>query len=60
MSTKSYQVTGHIAVFNPETGCIEQREVQVQAKETEVITQVDIIEAQVAYTAMMTGTLLEV
>lgn len=32
---------------------------QIEIEELEVITQLDRIEAQIAYTAMMTGTLLE-
>ena len=54
------QVVGYTAVYNPETGRIEQKPIVVSVEETPVVSQLDAIEAQVAYTAMMTDTLLEV
>lgn len=61
MSTK--EVKGHMTIFNPTSGLEEQREVTAVAEtddSTTDPTQLDLIEAQVTYTAMMTDTLLEV
>ncbi len=61
MSTK--EVKGYMTIFNPASGLEEQREVTAVAAtddSTTEPTQLDLIEAQVTYTAMMTDTLLEV
>ena len=60
MGNNSYKSTGHLSVYNPETDAIEQKAIEVQVTEFSAATQLDVIEAQVAYTAMMTDTLLEV
>ena len=56
----SNQVAGYTAVYDPKTGRVEQKEIVVSVKESHIVSQLDAIEAQVVYTAMMTGTLLEV
>lgn len=61
MSTK--EVKGYMTIFNPASGLEEHREVTAVAETddgTTEPTQLDLIEAQVTYTAMMTDTLLEV
>ena len=54
------QVAGYTAVYDPKTGRVEQKEIVVSVEESNIVSPLDAIEAQVAYTAMMTGTLLEV
>mgnify|MGYP003456704624 CR=1 FL=1 len=54
------EIKGYITVYNPTTGENEQQEVTTTVETEETVSQLDVIEAQVTYTAMMTDTLLEV
>ncbi len=60
MKENVYETVGYTDVYNPETGAVEKKSIFCTVRESSEPSQMDIIEAQIVYTAMMTNTLLEV